>query len=89
MEGLRKRFARRKSWFKLRALSHRCWERRWGNDHRSKLRKEEERKTYTSEEGAVTGEDVGGGAHPVVAVVLVFVPERKGSLGRTRSPEFD
>ncbi|WZZ82545.1 hypothetical protein YC2023_103117 [Brassica napus] len=54
--------------------------RRWGNDHRSKLRKEEEGKTHTSE-GAVTGKDVGGGAHPVVAAVLVFVPEREGLSG--------
>ena len=43
---------------------------------------EEEEETESSEEKAVTGENVGGGSHPVVAAVLVFVPERAGSLGR-------
>ena len=44
---------------------------------------EEEEETEASEERAVTGKDVGGGSHPVDAAVLVFVPERAVSLGRT------
>ncbi|RID62049.1 hypothetical protein BRARA_E01146 [Brassica rapa] len=27
---------RRRPWLELQTLSHRCWERRWGDDHRSK-----------------------------------------------------
>lgn len=44
---------------------------------------DEEEETETSEARTVTGEDVGGRSHPVVVAVLVFVPERARSLGRT------
>ncbi|KAF3590028.1 hypothetical protein F2Q69_00032390 [Brassica cretica] len=30
---------RRRPWLELQTLSHRCWERRWGDDHRSKTQK--------------------------------------------------